>query len=331
VQTHSIYGLGLRVNVPIAGLAGLDAARSVDVCLNVGPLPAALANTPPHSSRDIYVSESADAEGRPSIHVSTLLDDAYYRLAYPDGTKVILDREGRTIWAEAPDSATLEDTAAYLLGPALGFALRLRGTTCLHASAVAIDGVAVAFVGSAGAGKSSLAAAFARHGCPVLTDDVAPLREIDDGFEVLPAYPRVRLWPDSVASLFGDSEALPRITPGWDKRYLGLTGAFGFQRTPLQLGAVYVLGEREAGASAPRIDALGPKQALIALVQDAYAAHLLDSALRAREFDVLARLVELVPIRRLVPNADFGRVGEIPALVTEDVAELRLARNRKGG
>ncbi len=157
MRTHSIYGLGLRVNVPIAGLAGLDAARSVDVCLNVGPLPADLANTPPDSSRDVYVSETADAEGRPSIRVSTLLDDAYYRIAYPDGTKVVLDRGGETIWAEAPDSATLEDTATYLLGPALGFALRLRGTTCLHASAVAIDSAAVAFVGSAGAGKSSLA------------------------------------------------------------------------------------------------------------------------------------------------------------------------------
>ncbi len=68
---------------------------------------------------------------------------------------------------------------------------------------------------------------------------------------------------------------------------------------------------------------------MIALVQDAYAAHLLDPALRAREFDVLARLVERVPVRRLIPSVDFGRVGELPSLVTDDVRALRRAGDRK--
>ena len=48
----------------------------------------------------------------------------------------------------------------------------LRGNTVLHASAVAIDGKALAFVGQSGRGKSTLAALMCLDGAQLVTDDV---------------------------------------------------------------------------------------------------------------------------------------------------------------
>ena len=315
-----IYGLGLSVNVPIAGLRGLAPPERVDVTLTLGPLPERVAGA---SSvfRDRYVSPDLDESGVPAVRVSLREDGEFHRISYADGTHVVVDVAGENVWAEGPPRAGIEDTATYLLGPALGFVLRLRGTTCLHASAVAIDGRAVAFVGGAGAGKSSLAAAFAQLGHPVLTDDVAPLTDRGARFEVQPAYPRVRLWPDSVDALFGSPDELPVITPGWEKRFLDLNAGRRFASSPLELGAIYFLGARTA-ASVPEFAAVSAAEGLIALVGDTYTSRWLDRDLRAREFDVLARLAGHVPMRRLRPLDDPRRLPDLCQAILQDFAAL---------
>ncbi len=318
LASHSIYGLGLQVDAPIAGLEGLPAASRVDVSITLNRGREQFFD-PPGQGEDIFVAEELSESGEPGVRVTRLAGGAHYRFAYGDGTRIVIDAEGSRVWATGADGASIEDTATYLLGPTLGFVLRLRGITCLHASAVAVDGKAVAFAGPAGAGKSTTAAAFAQLGFPVLTDDIAPLREGAAGFEVQPAYPRLRLWPDSAESLFGSPEALPRITPTWDKRYVDLNlPQFQFLQHPLGLAAIYVLAPR--ARRSPAVEALERRTALMALVRETYSTRLLSSAQRGKEFDFLARLVDSVPVRRLSPDADLARM---PALCETILRDLR--------
>jgi hypothetical protein len=316
MAAHRIYGLGVRANVPIAGLNELATVPDTDISLVIGAMPGGLDAADP--APPFYVSDDRDASGVPLLVVSRLMDGAYYRLHFADGTRVVLDSRAAQIWATVPADATIDDTAAYILGPALGFALQLRGVTCLHASCVRMGDCAVAFVGAAGAGKSTLAACFARRGQPILTDDLAPLMETVGGFEIPPAYPRIRLWPDSVASLFGHADALPRITPTWDKRFLGLAGRYRFASSPLPLAAIFILGEREAGA--PRIESLSARQALIALVRETYSSRLLDRERRAKEFEVLTRLLDRLDVHRLVASSDPSRLDEACEIVERHIA-----------
>src|SRR5271156_6758875 len=74
-----------------------------------------------------------------------------------------------------------------------------------------------------GAGKSTTAAAFARRGFAILSDDVSALWDCRPPFLLQPAYPQLRLWPSSVRLLFGADDALPPLTPNWDKRGLDLS------------------------------------------------------------------------------------------------------------
>src|SRR5262249_52962005 len=85
--------------------------------------------------------------------------------------------------------------------------LHLRGTTCLHASAVLLDGKLLAFSGASGAGKSTIAAALAARGCQLVSDDVLPLRVTPTCLLAGPGLPELRLYPAAAVRLGIDGQA----------------------------------------------------------------------------------------------------------------------------
>jgi hypothetical protein len=317
-----IYGLGLSVNLPLAGLVSLPVADSADVRVWLGEMPPWSADGSSREAHEKYTSPDRE-EGEPALRVLECDDGAYFVMSYADGTKVVVDRSGSNVWATWPETATLEDTATYLLGPVLGFVLRLRGVLCLHASAVAVGDRAIALLGPPGAGKSTTAAAFSTMRHAVLAEDVVALAESDGKFLVQPGYPRVNLWPEAVAALFDSPEALPLITPPWQKRFLDLSAAGDrFQPEPLPLAAVYVLGERRRPPAQPRIERVRAAEGLVRLASSTYANYLLDAALRAAEFDALSRLVAKVPVRWVLPVEDLGRLRGLCEALLEDARHV---------
>jgi len=67
-----------------------------------------------------------------------------------------------------------------------------------------------------------------------------------------------------------------------------------------------------------------PQSALLALVADTYANKILDREMRAREFAVLGRLVSTIPVRRVYPHEDAGRLERLCQLIREDVNSLEF-------
>src|SRR5262249_20393493 len=123
--------------------------------------------------------------------------------------------------------------------------------------------------------------------------------------------------------LLGHADALPRLTPNWEKRYLPLDGVqAGFEAKHCPIGVIYVLAPRTEEVGAPRIEVMTPKEALLELVQNTYMNWLLDREQRAREFDVLVRLVEQVPVRRLVPHRDASRIDALCRAISADAERL---------
>jgi ABC-type dipeptide/oligopeptide/nickel transport system ATPase component len=183
--------------------------------------------------------------------------------------------------------------------------------------------LAIALVGPSGSGKSSTAAAFARLGYPVLTDDKVAIMQMNDCFQVEPAYPSVRLWSDSVSSLFGSEDALPRIAPNWDKRFLDLNSpGFQFQSDPLPLAAIYFLGERSSSPGVPHVEAISPRTGLMTVVSDLHVSNLLNRHQRTLEFALLGRLSESVPLRRVTPSSDFARISDLCNAIVADFKRL---------
>jgi hypothetical protein len=61
------------------------------------------------------------------------LGEDFFGLQYTDAAIFILDRQGTRLWGEWQPPCDVQDFTTYLVGPILGFVLRQRGTTCLHA------------------------------------------------------------------------------------------------------------------------------------------------------------------------------------------------------
>jgi len=325
------FGLQIRSNCEFPGPQRIAGDSTADVCVVWGEQPPWLASETTALLEPYYTSPQCDERGAATLRVWGMRDGAYHRLLYADGTEFIVDRSGTEVWATWPPELTLEDTATYFLGPILGLVMRFRGTVCLHASAVTVEGKAVALLGSAGAGKSTTAAAFAQLGFPIFSDDVLPLFENCGEVFVRPAYPHLRLWPDSVNSLFGSAEALPRLTPTWDKRYYDLLkNGDRFQSEPRPLAAIYILGERLQEAAAPFVESISARDGLMTLVAETYVNYLLDKEMRAREFELLSRVVRRIPLRRVRPHSDPATINRLCGVILDDFRGLISAAAQHG-
>jgi len=318
---YFVFGLRLCSDHQIPGFHSLPVEPPFDVIVSLGNFPEHLDLVVPPNQEAWYVSPDFGDNGERTSRVWQVQDGAYFRILYDDGTDCVIDRMGTRIWIWWPDPYTVADVVPYLQGQLLGFVQRLRGVTCLHASAILIGERAVVVTGPRGAGKSSTAAAFLQLGFPVLADDVVPLFEDAGRFMVRPAHSRLWLCPDMVETLYGSSNALPRFAPSWEKRYLDMNAAGPRQPSePKQLGAVYILDDRADKPERPLVTNAGRHDAMIELLSNTYINHLLDPEMRAREFALLGRLHQNVPLRMVHPHADASRIPQLCQVILDDFA-----------
>lgn len=308
---HTAYGLRLRSDQPLPGLAIVGESTS-DVTVEFagrGEAGADMSAYEPLARRD--TETFWDLGGRGCL----------LRYTDPDSGNLIdirlssrADAHIRVTWTA---NVVAEHMPLVMLQPVLNAALHLLSVPCLHASAVSVRGRAALFLGPSGAGKSTTAAALARQGYTLLSDDVAALdqRGRADGVWVQPGYPRLRLSPDTARSLGLAPDA--RLSP-WvnvmidDKADLHLPDPLGpFCSQPSRVVALYVLGPRQGGRHS-LVTPLPPRSALPHLVENIYTARWQDAARRASLFRFCARLAETVPVYHL--HLPDGLVDLAPAL-----------------
>lgn len=271
----------------------------------------------------LFVWPELGPNGRPFFVIDYLAKYGWYRWTYCDGIEFFIHESGREVWVNWPSGESAQSAAFYLVGPILGFVLRLRGAIALHGSTIALNGRAVVILGDSGAGKSTLAAALMKRGCAVLTDDLAPLQLRDDHFDVIPGYSRLRLWPDSAEAICRGLRHLDRLVdrstfwPDWDKRALDLSVTSGeFEVAPKPLSTIFILGPRTDVA--PRVESLSGSQSVIELVRHIYQGYLSDAARRVNELDVLTQLAGQISVKRLHLSNDIHQLDSACDLVLDE-------------
>ena len=324
-HAYRAYGLTCKANAEISGFfsePGELAGPEVTIEIHSKPPEwVQLARKLPRLSRTEKSSSGQLADL--AYTLTSFGQEDYFELRYSDGTQFVVDAAGEHVWGTVPESLTLDDLQVYLRGPVMGFLLRRRGVVSLHASAVSICKHAVVLCGASESGKSSTAASLALQGVPVLCDDIAAVTGQGGGFAVQSAYPRICLWPDTVEILLGRPDALPRLSPTWEKCFLPLDGKrASFVADRKSLGIIYLLSSRHNDVAAPRIETLARREALLGLVQNTYMNWHLDREQRAAEFDVLCRVVAQIPVRRVVPHSDPALIGNLCQLILKDAQGL---------
>jgi hypothetical protein len=236
-----------------------------------------------------------------------------------DDIGTFLVRGGREIIIQPLPGVNESVLRLFILGTALALLLCQRGLTVFHASAVAIDNEVVAFAGVKGAGKSTFAAALHAAGYELVADDIVAIDASQGRSMVIPGFPHLKLWPDSINLLGFDPELLPRLRPEIEKR--SCTIPTRFSRKPLPLRHFCII---DAG-SALHLESLQPREALTALMPHWYGSRFGMERLRAlgladffRQCVGVANSATIYRLRRprLMPS-----VADISRLITENLTQ----------
>ena len=224
-----------------------------------------------------------------------------FRLRFDDTGSFDIARDGARIdWSPLP-GATPAVVRADVLGRVLSVALHAAGDLCLHASAAAIGGKAVALVGPRGYGKSTLTMALVANGAHLVADDTVRLSGAPPKTAV--AVPSLRLREDAAARFGVQTEAeigdkvIVRdapVAPGpW-----------------LPLHAIYVLVPRASDAAPALIrrERLGALEATLALVRHGKIAPLLGGEEAASVLPRASAVANAVPVFALEVARDLARV-----------------------
>jgi hypothetical protein len=245
---------------------------------------------------------------------------------WPD-VGALLIRNGTEIVFDPASGVEQTVVRLYILGRALSLLLQQRGLLVLHASSIAFDGGAVAFLGAKGWGKSTTAAALHASGYNVVSDDLLAL-QLDDGMipMVYPAFPQLKLWPEAATSVGCVVETLPRIHPDYEKRARRVTG--GFSQSPLPLKRIYVLGE----ASSLEVERLSAQEAFIEIVRHSNGLRLLkDMDKAASHFYQCIRLAGTVPVCILKRPYSLAGLSEVVSVIERDFSHGHSAMRFSSG
>lgn len=300
---YRISGFSVGSDIPLPGLIAGTATPAPDVTIRRGQVPERL--------------DGPTASG-PTWQVA-----GPQFLLHIAGVARFLLEGGRAIVFAPESEDSLADLPLFLIGTVFGALLHQREQIVLHASAVRVDGKAVLFCGSSDAGKSTLAAALAQRGYPLVTDDVCtvsigagrPPQVHSDGRQL-------KLWAQAIERLDLAPARGERVRAKLEKFYVTPSEAF---TDPLPLGAVYMLREARP-PHAPGIDKPNVVDAALLLRRTAYRPLLIRRLnQRASYFRAAADIANAASIYHLTRAFDFGKMPDVIGWLERHWRDLRLS------
>jgi hypothetical protein len=231
-----------------------------------------------------------------------------YLLRYVGLADFIVECRGHELTCARIEPGTSPQTLRHLLlDQVLPLVLNLLRCDVLHASAVATPAGICAFIGPAGAGKSTLAASFAAAGYTIFCDDCLVLWRIGE-IACLPGYPGVRLWSDSSAALgYWGIEPSEVADYTAKRRIVGHAGRF--TGSPRPLIAIYRISrpiDPDQVLTTVRIEPLTGRAAFMELVSSAFVLDVSEPATLLRHFRCIEQLVSQIPVAHLMLLDDFA-------------------------
>jgi hypothetical protein len=279
-------------------------------------LPAATRGAPDWTLR-VVDADNAHLEGE-LLGVDTVSGETKVRgfrrgdgfgLVFDDTGRFDISADGTLITWHRPPDAELEAARADITSRVLAMALHASGVFTLHGSAVSIDGAGVAFVAPKMHGKSTMCSALVMAGARALSDDTVPVRPGPQP-QLSPGLPRLRLWSDAAARLFGaEQPESGRVT----KRLMDSLEDEQLETRTVPFRAAYVLNpvaEIHDGAAVAR-DRLDAVSATMSLVMHAKLGPVLTGAESPVMLSRAADIAREVPIYVLHVVRDLDRIDEV--------------------
>lgn len=300
---------------------GVNVESSTPLCLPPASESDAPTVTLTHATAEWFVEA---LQGAPLVEVSP----NWYKMAHtPDGATYVrwedwfhflIESDGRRIAHALLSPARTESFHAYLLSQALSFALIRIGREPLHASCIAIEDKAVAFMGPSGLGKSTLTACFLKAGAKLLTDDLLVMSPETGLAE--PGPHRIKLFPEVAEQLIESATIGVSINPASTKRIIPLA-AEKCCAHPVPVAALYALRtptDEESDTSA-RIERLSARDAFLELLRGTFNSRIRTPQRLKQQFASYSHLARKVPVKRLTYTRELSNIFDVRDLVLHDL------------
>ena len=245
-----------------------------------------------------WVAEIAD-EGEVAFRIGR--DGDAYVAEWLGLCELRSDRAGADVTFRAEPDADEAVIAKIRAGLADALLAHLRGETSLHASAVARDGRALAFLGRSGDGKSTLAAHLCQRGFALVADDVLRVTARDGELVATPKERDHWLTPASqdVLGLAAAHEGPKKV------RVAARRSAEGAVRLAAMVALVW-----DDDVATPRLERLRGQRAIAAVVPSLVRFVIDDPVEHVRELDRIETLLRSAPLFELRRRRDFSTLRE---------------------
>lgn len=216
-----------------------------------------------------------------------------------------ISADGASVLCAPPEEEAPWSWQRFLVGRILPWAAVLRGFEVFHASAVAIDGRAIALTGPTGAGKTSLALRLVEQGAAFLTDDVLAVDRHDGELMAHPGAGIASVRPVERAAFSEVAwDGLGTVLGESDKTYVAVPRV----ERPLPLTAIFFVGRGDG----PAVEPLASPDPRLLLGSTFVLGVQTPSRLR-NQLDVCAAIARTVPAYRLrvAPGVDAATLAEM--------------------
>ena len=295
------FGLHIQSELELPPLLVADSSFPPDVSITIGSTPETLANCQ---------KKGVAFEIAPDEFLLDLRKIARFYVA--NGNSIVIEPKENKDW---------NSIRLFLLGSCLGAILHQRKVLALHASAIAHEGEAVLFTGISGVGKSTTANAFRLNGYKMLTDDVCPIKFIDQRPYALPGYPQSKLWEDTLEKLKLDFQGFKHIRKGIHKRAIPIPDQFAAE--PLPIKALYILQTHNKD----EINLMDVQDAnKFRLIKNmTYRSYLMKGlGMQPYHFMNGSQLANSIPIKRIMRSQTFC-LPEVVDLIKGDLEKMKVA------
>ncbi|MEO4040784.1 hypothetical protein AAFN47_04150 [Hoeflea sp. CAU 1731] len=246
---------------------------------------------------------------------SVWLSDGAYFIQFDELAGFELLLEQSTIRIHRPHETMDETIEHLLLDQVLPRFLSKTGEIVLHASAIAQNGLSVAFLGESGAGKSTLSASFAGE-ATLLTDDALVTMCSGTSAEVIPTYPTLRLCTASIQGLFENPPSTMQMAQYSTKRRLTSKSHVPTVHGTFELACCFLINRNPAGSNVS-IESIGQKQACMTFVKSMFQLDPTNRTTMEHTLNSAIKLSELVPVYLLNYPHEFDRLSQVREAVKD--------------
>ena len=300
---YRAYGINIKSAIRLPDL--IKTASPPEVNIRYGEIPDSLVD---------FIFGAAEIFERPGCKIR-----AAPGVMYIEWQRVgkILVRGGVEVIVEPEHACGEDDLQPFLIGPVLSVLLQQRGFFVLHASAVEINGAAVAFLGAKGDGKSTLAAHLQARGHRLISDDIVPVNPDDDRSIVFPGFPRINLFEDSIAAVGEQPDNFPLLHKFVEKRSFKYRDKFS--TAPIPLRCLYILSESEEVG----LEILSPASAFMEITRHTYLNRYLKALdCQPEHFRQCRQLIQKIPVLKLNRPHNFAVMDEVCGLLENHFPEI---------